>query len=238
MIGIHFEKVIVPEIRGFWEWAETVSLMGHEVMVFSDTGDQNAMLAFMFSDRKRWLDEGNVSRSVEATKMHFSNSIDPPEVSIKIDNYDVAQLMFDCVMTAPNLFADVTMFHVKFGQGYDGPPRTWPDGGVEEDQFRIKFMREEVDEYEHHQTLLTHGAEHIPTGRRTADAGRLDAVADIVFVALGTAYKHGWDFYEAWRRVVRANMRKELASGVGDDVGKWKIRKPVGWIAPDHTDLV
>ena len=140
----------------------------------------------------------------------------------------------------PDFMGDVRAFHEKFQQAYDGAPRTWllPNGDVEQDQFRINFMREEVDEYDHNQVLLTHGGEHDDVERRACDANRLDALADVVFVAIGTAYLHGWNFNEAWRRVVRANMAKEVAAGEGDDIGKWKIRKPSGWVPPDHTDLV
>jgi predicted HAD superfamily Cof-like phosphohydrolase len=92
----------------------------------------------------------------------------------------------------PNMFKDVAVFHEKFEQGYDGPPR-------------------KLDEKDLH----------------------LDALVDICFVAMGTAYKHGWDFNEAWRRVVQANMNKVLAPE-----GKWKIQKPPFWLPPDHTDLV
>lgn len=118
----------------------------------------------------------------------------------------------------PDMFQDVADFHEKFDQGYNGPPRQldWA-----EKYFRQGFLQEEVSEH-----LLAIETEN--------PAEQLDALADICFVAIGTAYKMGLDFNEAWRRVVAANMAKQaVTSG-----GKFKISKPEGWVAPDHTDLV
>jgi predicted HAD superfamily Cof-like phosphohydrolase len=117
----------------------------------------------------------------------------------------------------PNMFKDVAVFHEKFEQGYDGPPRKLDE---KEEKFRIHFLEEEVTECK---DAVTHARPDL----------HLDALVDICFVAMGTAYKHGWDFNEAWRRVVQANMNKVLAPE-----GKWKIQKPPFWLPPDHTDLV
>lgn len=119
-----------------------------------------------------------------------------------------------------DMFGDVKAFHEKFGQVYDGPPiRRLNDES--EVLFRHDFLTEEVSE---HGKALANGH----------PADQLDALVDICFVAMGTAYKHGWDFEEAWRRVVAANMNKQsVTTG-----GKFKISKPDGWVAPDHSDLV
>jgi predicted HAD superfamily Cof-like phosphohydrolase len=121
---------------------------------------------------------------------------------------------------------DIVEFHRKFGQAYDGPPRFLPD---DLHSFREKFMKEELQEY--------------IDGVIVDDKARqLDALVDLVYVALGTAYLHGFDFREAWRRVHRANMSKVLANPEGDtrshrDV-KYDIVKPEGWVPPNHDDLV
>lgn len=115
----------------------------------------------------------------------------------------------------PNFLEDVRLFHEKFDQAYDGNMPTHAEG-----MFRIDFLEEEVAEYK-------------AAFRRNDHAGMIDALGDIIFVAVGTAYKYGWDINEAWRRIVRANMQKVIAPE-----GKWKIAKPEGWTPPDHSDLV
>ncbi len=71
-------------------------------------------------------------------------------------------------------------------------------------------------------------------------ADMLDALVDQVYIALGTAYLHGFNFNEAWRRVHEANMKKaRVSSAVESRHGSaYDIVKPEGWTAPDHTDLV
>lgn len=119
-----------------------------------------------------------------------------------------------------DMFGDVKAFHEKFGQAYDGPPLRRLNDEAEA-HFRHDFLEEEVKE-------------HALAMWDNDPAGQLDALVDICFVAIGTAYKHGWDFEEAWRRVVAANMAKQAVT----TGGKFKISKPDGWTPPDHTDLV
>ena len=40
---------------------------------------------------------------------------------------------------------DIQAFHTKFGQRYDGPPRSFPDMDMAE--FRTRFLQEEKDEF-------------------------------------------------------------------------------------------
>lgn len=118
------------------------------------------------------------------------------------------------IAAEPNYLLDIANFHERFGQTYNGPPRTLPaDIAV----FREKFLREELNEY--------------IAAQNNADA--LDALVDLVYVALGTAYLAGWDFAEAWRRVHAANMAK-----IPPAPGELKIRKPEGWQPPDLSNLV
>ena len=131
-----------------------------------------------------------------------------------------------------NMFDDVRKFYEKFNQAYGGPPRTELETG--EDSFRIRFKKEELEEY----IIATDFAYDDSGSAIENDADRLDALVDLVFVAVGTAYKHGWDFNEAWKRVVAANMAKEASSEGSGERGKWKIVKPAGWLPPNHLDLV
>lgn len=146
---------------------------------------------------------------------------------------------------APDLFGDVCAFLEKFGQDYDGPPR---DLDYELQAFRLKHMHEELHEYEawtfpdslgfgdemrHKIDAALVNARSNEDALNIRRAEQLDALVDLVYVTLQTARKHGFDFNEAWRRVHAANMRKEAHPN-----GKGGIRKPPGWVAPDHSDLV
>jgi len=139
---------------------------------------------------------------------------------------------------------DIADFHRKFGLEYDGRPRALPK---ELGDFRVDFKREELREYikaSHilHLELTTEG--------KTPDRGviveqledQLDALVDMVYVILGTAYLHGYEvrWQEAWDRVHAANMAKVRAASAGDSKrgSTFDVVKPAGWVKPDHKDLV
>lgn len=143
----------------------------------------------------------------------------------------------------PDLIGDVAAFHAKFGQEYVGKPRLLP---ADLHDFRTKFHDEETGEYRDEYPRLVEAIER--QDRRdivnTLEL-QLDALVDAIWVVLGTAdLQFGRTvFYEAWRRVVKANMAKVLATDDpnAQDSGrevKYDIRKPAGWQAPDHRDLV
>lgn len=123
-----------------------------------------------------------------------------------------------------DLFKDIKEFHEKFSLTYTGKPQTLSN---ELRHFRIDFMDEEVAEYA---TAAYEGNLH----------DQLDALVDLVYVALGTAYMQGFDFNEAWRRVHAANMQKVRASTLTDSKRRsiYDVVKPVGWVPPDLSDLV
>jgi predicted HAD superfamily Cof-like phosphohydrolase len=120
-----------------------------------------------------------------------------------------------------NLFNDIKEFHEKFGLDYQGPPRQLD---LELRVFRKDFMKEELTEYCQSDDLH----------------GQLDALVDLVYVALGTAYMQGFDFNEAWRRVHEANMKKVRADRADQSKrgSTFDVVKPPGWTAPDLRDLV
>jgi len=70
--------------------------------------------------------------------------------------------------------------------------------------------------------------------------GMLDALVDLTYVVLGTAYLHGFDFNEAFRRVHEANMKKVRAEAKTDSKRgtAYDVVKPEGWTPPDLGDLV
>lgn len=61
--------------------------------------------------------------------------------------------------------------------------------------------------------------------------GVADALADFVYVALGTAYKMNLPFDAIWSAVHAANMRK--VAGATKRGNKVDAMKPEGWVGPE-----
>lgn len=116
---------------------------------------------------------------------------------------------------------DIEAFHIKYQLQYKDRPRFLPE---ELARFRARFIEEELDEY-----ILA-----------TTLEDKFDALIDLVYVALGTAYLHGFDFEEGWNRVHAANMAKVRAQMADESKRgtKFDVVKPEGWTPPDLSDLV
>jgi predicted HAD superfamily Cof-like phosphohydrolase len=130
------------------------------------------------------------------------------------DGYWVLRLR----LTSDN--ADVMAFQRKF----DIPMAPHPAFlDQEAEEFRIKFMQEELDEY-------NEACEKLDI------RGAADALVDLVYVAHGTALMMGLPWDKLWNEVQRANMTKERATS--SDQSKRKnsldVIKPAGWTPPDH----
>lgn len=146
-------------------------------------------------------------------------------------------------LDVPDMVGDVAAFHQKFGQEYRGKPRMLP---ADLHDFRVKFHEEETTEYkDEYPKLVDAVARQDQRDIVNSLELQLDALCDAAWVILGTAdLQFGKPaFYAAWRRVVIANMAKVRADADPDalDSGreaKYDIRKPAGWKAPDHRDLV
>lgn len=160
--------------------------------------------------------------------------------------YDAESQTFNELSNPPQtLFADIAAFHEKFGLEYGGKPRFLPE---ELATFRIGFMAEELGEYCLDDIAITEGIDVMFRELLQENAvpqtvpldKQLDALVDLVYVALGTAYLQGFNFNEAWRRVHEANMRKVRATRAEDSQrgSTSDVVKPVGWTAPDLSDLV
>lgn len=147
----------------------------------------------------------------------------------------------------PDLLGDVNAFHAKYGQEHLGKPRMLP---ADLHDFRVKFHDEETHEYRDEYPRLVDAV--VRKDRRdilNAMELQLDALCDAIWVVLGTAdLQFGRKvFFEAWRRVVTANMAKVRVQ-VSEDgtrnsaetgrAAKFDIGKPPGWTAPDHRDLL
>jgi predicted HAD superfamily Cof-like phosphohydrolase len=138
------------------------------------------------------------------------------------------------------LFRDIQGFHEKFGLApTDDPGHRLPDDVL---KFRIKFMFEELQEYVD-AVGGSYGCPNVsidPAKFHAEDA--FDALIDLAYVALGTAYLHRFPFNEGWARVQAANMKKVRASGDDDPLSKRKhnkdVVKPPGWLPPVLTDLL
>lgn len=118
-------------------------------------------------------------------------------------------------------FSDVADFHRRFGLDYDGPPRPLPEDLA---AFRERFLQEELDE--------------LRAARSAGDlAGCVDALVDLVYVALGTARLMGVPWRRAWTEVHAANMRKVRADSADDPRSlrghPADVVKPAGWTPPD-----
>lgn len=146
-----------------------------------------------------------------------------------------------------DVVTDVADFHRKYGLEYAGQPRALLG---ELGEFRKKFLEEELREYKKDMYRASYyvglweaqrGVDKAPPFLVASHLeGMLDALVDLVYVAVGTAHLHGFDFAEAWRRVHSANMMKVRAERASDSKRgtTFDVVKPPGWVAPSHLDLV
>lgn len=125
-------------------------------------------------------------------------------------------------------FEDVRDFHRACGLPDNDRP-TLPTR--DEVRLRERLIREEVDD-ELAGALYVLGDESEPEeGRWAAMTAAADAIADSIYVLLGTAATFGLPMAEIWKRVHESNMAK-----VKDGVRRradGKILKPEGWQPPD-----
>ena len=117
------------------------------------------------------------------------------------------------------MLRDIEEFHQVFGLAYDGAPRTLPPNLSE---FRQNFLVEELREYVY----------SVQDGDLEA---QLDALVDLVYVALGTAYLQGLPFQEAWTEIHNSNMRKKRALRPSDSKRDtiYDVVKPIDWVPPN-----
>ena len=122
------------------------------------------------------------------------------------------------------MLKDIKDFHKKF----ELHPLDEP-GFLSKDltTFRIRFMQEEL-------------AEFIDAYRENNLHDAFDALIDLTYVVLGTAYLMGLPFEDGWNEVHKANMAKIRT----DDPSKSKrnssvdVIKPEGWVVPDLSKFL
>jgi predicted HAD superfamily Cof-like phosphohydrolase len=118
-------------------------------------------------------------------------------------------------------FTDVKDFHVAFGQRVGEKPEL-PEQN--ERALRMRLLSEEWEEYR--------SAEYDNDIVEIADA-----LADIIYIACGTAVSYGIPLDEIFNEVHRSNMAK-LVDGKVLRREDGKIQKPEGWTAPDIKSII
>ena len=121
---------------------------------------------------------------------------------------------------------DINEMQYKYGvHKWMHDNREQPDNLRKYLEFRIDFLREELDETE--AALVSMDSEEI-----------VDGLIDLCVVAIGTLDAFGVDPYKAWDEILRANLSKEV--GVKPErpnpMGLPDLIKPKDWEGPDHSD--
>lgn len=103
-------------------------------------------------------------------------------------------------------------------------------------EFRIKFLQEELDEMIKARSDYEAGT---IKGIVAAD-DTVDALIDLCVVAIGTLDAFDVNSDEAWNRVHRKNMEKEVGIKASrpNPLGLPDLIKPDGWTPPSHADNV
>lgn len=117
------------------------------------------------------------------------------------------------------MWEDIKDFHKMFSLPQNELPSVL---NKELYDFRYRFMYEELGEFE-------------DAHDRGDVVKAFDALLDLVYVAMGTAYMMNVPWDEGWSHVQYANMTKKRAEKVGDSKrgSTFDVVKPEGWVAPD-----
>ena len=120
-----------------------------------------------------------------------------------------------CSSNSMSNFQDVAEFHRTVLQMEEKAPQFLDATLLSQ---RVAFMFEELAEFRdayHDEDLV----------------GAADALADLVYVALGTAYQMGLPFDGIWDAVHNANMTK--VPGLTKRNIAVDAKKPAGWVGPE-----
>ena len=126
-------------------------------------------------------------------------------------------------------FDNVGDFHRKFNIPAFNPFKIcrFPSKRILE--YRLKFLEEELEEYK-----------KAVAEKNLVDA--LDALADLAYVALGTAHYYNAPMNEIWAEVQRSNMGRVLATPETCPPDKLYradlVIKPPGWVGPRIKDIL
>lgn len=118
-------------------------------------------------------------------------------------------------------YEKVKEFHQAFGQRVGTKPE-FPDAA--ERELRMKLLREEYVEY--------------MTAENTNDFIEVaDALADIIYIACGTAVSYGIPLDDVFAEVHRSNMAK-LVDGKVIRREDGKVQKPESWTPPNIKNII
>ena len=127
-------------------------------------------------------------------------------------------------MDKDTLIKDIDQFHKKFK--FEKNLKVGIPDDNELVNFRTSFLMEELAEYT--QAITKKDA-----------AGALDALVDIVYIALGTAWLFNLPFEKAWNEVQKANMKKIRTKSKSKKRGtSFDVVKPKGWTPPDIEQII
>jgi predicted HAD superfamily Cof-like phosphohydrolase len=123
-----------------------------------------------------------------------------------------------------DILKDIDNFHKKYG--FEKNEKVDIPDNSELINFRTAFLMEELAEYTNAIT-------------KKDTAGALDALVDIVYIALGTAWLFNLPFEKAWNEVQKANMSKIRAKDkTGKRGTKFDVIKPKDWKAPNIEKII
>jgi len=123
-----------------------------------------------------------------------------------------------------DILKDIDNFHKKYG--FEKNEKINIPNNSELINFRTAFLMEELAEYTNAIT-------------KKDAAGALDALVDIVYIALGTAWLFNLPFEKAWNEVQKANMNKIRAKDkTGKRGTKFDVIKPKDWKAPNIEKII
>lgn len=125
-----------------------------------------------------------------------------------------------------SMIDDMTEFHSKFGV----PVLTVPTVPTvpSEDRIRLceKLITEEYNELREAMGFREMGGDKWLSKANLPEVA--DAIADLIYVAIGTAHEFGIPLQAIWDEVHAKNMTKVLPADPGG-----KIAKPPGFVPPD-----
>ena len=122
------------------------------------------------------------------------------------------------------LLKDIDSFHKKYK--FEKNEKVGIPDDNELVNFRTSFLMEELAEYTQAIT-------------KKDSAAALDALVDIVYIALGTAWLFNLPFERAWEQVQKANMSKIRTKSKSKKRGtSFDVVKPKGWTAPDIEQII
>jgi predicted HAD superfamily Cof-like phosphohydrolase len=127
-------------------------------------------------------------------------------------------------MAHTDMVQDIIDFHEKMGLKNVGPPDL---GSIHYRAFRVNFLKEELKELE--DALKEENMSEV-----------FDALIDLTYVAMGTAYSMGFPWQEGWDEVHKCNMSKQRVQGADDSKRgtPLDVMKPADWKKPNLGQFI